>query len=290
MLSVIEVYDFNAILYYDLSSEYVFSGESHSHWELLYVDQGSVRVKKNESELVLKAGDLILHAPNEFHDIKTEGQINAHIFVVGFMCESDDLMTIHENVFSSDRLIQASLMGIESEAKSCFISCPVSHLGSKKYQKQQAAPFACVQMMKIHLETILIRLYRQSSEKGRVIKETYGYSFYEEIEDIILENISLKYNLSQLAKDLCMSKRSVQNYFRNELHTTFSDFVRKVKMNEAKRLLNMKTYSVTEISEKLGYNTVQYFSRQFKLSVAMTPREYQKSIKTKADDLVIRKE
>ena len=39
----------------------------------------------------------------------------------------------------------------------------------------------------------------------------------------------------------------------------------------------------TQISEKLGYTSIHYFSRQFKKVTGMTPSEYASSIKAMAD-------
>ena len=52
-----------------------------------------------------------------------------------------------------------------------------------------------------------------------------------------------------------------------------------MKIDRAKKLLSQQKYSVSEIADMLGFGSVYYFSRQFKLHTDMSPTEYINSIK-----------
>lgn len=54
-----------------------------------------------------------------------------------------------------------------------------------------------------------------------------------------------------------------------------------LKIDEAKYLIRERTASITEISEMLGYNTPQYFSKRFRQIVKMVPKQYENSIREK---------
>ena len=47
-------------------------------------------------------------------------------------------------------------------------------------------------------------------------------------------------------------------------------------MKEAKRLIRERELSVKEISEKLSFDTPNYFSKTFKKKTGMTPLQYRK--------------
>ena len=51
-----------------------------------------------------------------------------------------------------------------------------------------------------------------------------------------------------------------------------------LKTKEAKKLIREKTYSISQISEMLGYSSIHIFSRAFKKSVGISPTDYGKSI------------
>lgn len=62
------------IHYFEYMKNFVFQGESHDFWELLYVDKGEVSVRAENEWLTLHAGDIIFHRPNEFHAFESIGK------------------------------------------------------------------------------------------------------------------------------------------------------------------------------------------------------------------------
>jgi hypothetical protein len=52
-----------------------------------------------------------------------------------------------------------------------------------------------------------------------------------------------------------------------------------LKIREAKKLIRQGQYNISQISDLLGFDSPQYFSRCFKNAVHMTPREYMESIR-----------
>lgn len=56
--------------------------------------------------------------------------------------------------------------------------------------------------------------------------------------------------------------------------SSFTDFLTRIRMKEAKRLLTETNMPVKEISHQVGYQNSNYFSRMFKESVGVSPREF----------------
>lgn len=56
-----------------------------------------------------------------------------------------------------------------------------------------------------------------------------------------------------------------------------------MKIDAAKQLIRTNHLNFTQISEKLGYTSIHYFSRQFKKLTGMTPSEYASSVKAMAE-------
>jgi AraC-like DNA-binding protein len=59
--------------------------------------------------------------------------------------------------------------------------------------------------------------------------------------------------------------------------TTIEKYIIKQKIEFAKELIEYGKLSLKEVSFKLGYSSVQYFSNQFKKVVGVSPSEYKKS-------------
>ena len=64
--SIINVSKIVTIHYYEFDKNFVFNGESHNFWEMVYVDKGKVLVSCNGNDVTLSQGDIIFHKPNLF--------------------------------------------------------------------------------------------------------------------------------------------------------------------------------------------------------------------------------
>ena len=56
--------------FYKLPENFGYSGESHSGWEFVYVENGSISVGADKMTYILKKGEMVCHKPFEFHTVK----------------------------------------------------------------------------------------------------------------------------------------------------------------------------------------------------------------------------
>ena len=87
-----------------------------------------------------------------------------------------------------------------------------------------------------------------------------------------------KLDLSTLASEVFVSTYYLSHLFRDEMNTTFSDYLNKVRVDKAKSCL-IEGKSVTQACEEVGYNEVNYFNKIFKKLVGITPAKYRKTTK-----------
>ena len=79
---IIEITQLFSVHYFEYTSNYRFSGESHDFWELLYVDNGMVQVVAGEETHDLSRGQMIFHQPGEFHALSANGAVAPNLVVV----------------------------------------------------------------------------------------------------------------------------------------------------------------------------------------------------------------
>lgn len=61
---------------------------------------------------------------------------------------------------------------------------------------------------------------------------------------------------------------------------TPNEFTLKLKLEEATRILREEPeYNITEISYRLGFSSLRYFSRCFKTFYGVTPQNYKKKLR-----------
>ncbi|MDP1510575.1 AraC family transcriptional regulator [Paenibacillus sp. CMAA1739] len=67
-------------------------------------------------------------------------------------------------------------------------------------------------------------------------------------------------------------------HFSRKFHSTFlispAKYLQTLKINEAKRLLEQTTYNLSIIAQSIGYTDISTFSKAFKKTAGIPPREY----------------
>ena len=87
--------------------------------------------------------------------------------------------------------------------------------------------------------------------------------------------------LDDVAAHVSLSSAYFSRLFKQETGENFIDYLIKVRMEEAKKLLESSSLKTYEISEKIGYKKSKYFGKLFKNYTGYTPTEYKVKIKRK---------
>ena len=103
------------------------------------------------------------------------------------------------------------------------------------------------------------------SDKAMLVERYFLYEY---------EHLSLE----ELAEQLGFSVRQTQRFLQEHYGKTFREKKEESRMAAALLLLSASGESVTSISEKLGFASVEYFSSCFKKFHGRTPRDYRKSL------------
>ncbi|WP_261805852.1 AraC family transcriptional regulator [Lapidilactobacillus luobeiensis] len=83
-------------------------------------------------------------------------------------------------------------------------------------------------------------------------------------------------SLEDLAKYFYLDKSYLSRVFKKESGYTVGEFINIQKIQAAQKLLEDTTYSISEVSEQVGYGNVTYFNRVFKRYVESSPLQYRK--------------
>lgn len=89
-----------------------------------------------------------------------------------------------------------------------------------------------------------------------------------------LENISQ----TDVAEHINLNASYFSRCFKEETGFSFVDYMKKLRIDKAKEFLKYSGMKVYEVSEALGYHSVQYFSTLFKNIVGVTPQEYKEAM------------
>lgn len=95
-----------------------------------------------------------------------------------------------------------------------------------------------------------------------------------------LENIREYYDqgitLEEIAEKLHVTEEYLSTQFRKETGRTFTETIRRYRIERVKELLTATNWKLTKIAEMAGYTDPKYMSRVFKEETGMLPLEYRK--------------
>ncbi|MBR4585363.1 MAG: helix-turn-helix domain-containing protein [Bacteroidales bacterium] len=100
--------------------------------------------------------------------------------------------------------------------------------------------------------------------------------FLQRATDCVLAHLEDgNYDREAFASDMCMSSSSLYNKLRAATGQNISGFVNSIRLREACRIAReQKGIRITELAERVGYNSARYFSMCFKKEFGVPPKEY----------------
>lgn len=84
----------------------------------------------------------------------------------------------------------------------------------------------------------------------------------------------------EIEQHMGLSYKYMEEFFKKRIGMTIQQYHTSLRIHEAEQLLRTTQYSVSEISESLGYQDPLYFSNVFKKATGVSPRDYRKNIDT----------
>ena len=259
-LDISEIY---TKFYQEKGTNYNFSGEKHSYWELTYVDKGELLTTIDGVSYHLKQGDLIFYAPMQFHTQSTFEKISSSYLTINFKMNFNHADLLCNKIFSLKR-------------DSYFIVTRlIEELSNDNLYSDDLS--LC------YLKELIIQMLRLDNSHFHSKPTTHMQQTYENelLNDILLyidDNIYEKISVSTLCEHFCISTSMLHSLFRKNMNNTAKNYINELKLSKSKELIRNSTHTLSEISEMLGFSSIHYFSKKFKSYFNISPTEYSKSI------------
>ncbi len=266
------------IHYFEYTKDFAYSGEFHDFWEIVYADKKSVVITAGTKEMTLKAGQMYIHKPNEFHKIRCDGSNAANSVIISFDSECTDLFNIAGIIIDCSSEEKRLMGNIINESLDAF-STPLGTPYTRVLEKSKKSSFGSEQMIENYIEQLLIRLIRRKSSQRTAAKNTSNENLLLKICEYLENNIDKPLTFSDVQKEFNASASVIKRLFHSNLNCGIMEHFLRMKIDAAKQMIRENEYNFTEIAEKLGFNTPQYFTTAFKRISGMTPSEYEKSVK-----------
>ncbi len=128
----------------------------------------------------------------------------------------------------------------------------------------------------IDLKNYIKNLITKVINKVHNVNEKKANSLIIQIQQYIQDNISIELSLSNVAKKFFVSSSHLCRLFKQETNQTFVEYITRVRMEYAMKILMETDLKVYEIGEKIGIKDSHYFSILFKKFTGCSVNEFRK--------------
>lgn len=251
----------------NLDRDYVFTGEMHDFWEMLYVVKGSVCVSADERVYELKTNDIIFHKPMELH--KFHANCESVIFVMSFTLNGPLVDRFTERTQSLTELQKNYLLNVLK----LFIKNKVDtediyyeFIGAFDKNPLLTNQVACA------TELFLLSICEDQStlimESESVDAEIFRRSVMS-MEERITESVSVDEFAALHNVSVSYLKKVFNKYAGIGVHKYFI----RTKITYACKLLK-DGKSVFEVADLLSFSSPNYFCLAFKREIGKTPSQF----------------
>lgn len=275
-----------SVHYFQYMSDFSFPGESHDFWELVCVDRGEIDALAGDRRLTLKKGNILFHKPNEFHNVLTNGKVSPSLVVIGFECHSPAIKSFEDQLMSVQDTEKELMAQIIVEARNTFSGRLDDPYQEELIFNSKPLTFGSAQLISHYLEQLMIHLYRRyfsyslPVRSSRFLAEaSSGNDTYNRIVRYMEEHLGERMTIDRICRDNLVGRSQLQKLFRDTKGCGVIEFFSMMKIDTAKQMIRDNQLNFTQIADRLGYNSIHYFSRQFKQITTMTPSEYATSIR-----------
>ena len=278
--NVVNISKIVTLHYYEFDKNFVFNGEKHDFWEIVYIDKGRVQVRSDDENLILSQGEIVFHRPNEFHSIKALDS-SPNFFVVSFVCKSPLMIYLEKYHTILNKTLHGFISSVIKEAENTY-EIPKNDPTLKKLIKKETAPIGGEQLIKTYLEQFLFFLIRNIVKKEEPsvfpTKESMETHLVSSAKRLLTEKAEEPFRVNDLCIALGYSKSYLSKLFHEQTGETIANFAIREKIKRAKQLIRDGNLNFAQISDRLAFDNPQYFSRVFKRITGMTPTEFKSSL------------
>jgi len=115
----------------------------------------------------------------------------------------------------------------------------------------------------------------------RFTSEIYKKHYSKLVTDALLmihEHYEQRMSLQDIAARVHTSPAYLSRKFSDEVGSSLIDYLTEYRLEKAKHLLASTNESISAIAEKTGFNSLHYFSTQFKKKENVTPKKYREKL------------
>ena len=252
--------------------------QRHNYYSLIWVKQGSGKVRADFKEYDLSASTLFAFSPYQPFVFLTQ-QIRgiALHFHPDFFCIHKHQHEIACNGVLFNNIYEAPFIDVNEDS-----GLKLDHVLAQIGNEIQNTTLAQHELLVSYLKIFLIhcsRLKTMQAPQARTDLVTTREPFIlQDLKNAIEKNFKTKHAAGEYANELNISIKALAKATKTYFNKTITELISERIIIEAKRELYLTNKTVKEIAYGLGYDDEYYFSRFFKVNTDISPQMYRETV------------
>ena len=229
---------------------------------MLYITEGEgVFNSAHAKDIPLKAGDLFLLFPGEWHTYHPTGKNGWKSYWIGFKGKNVD-----------DR-VKAGFLSVDKPIYHVGFSADIIRLYEEAYKRaQEEAPYS--QQILAGIVNHLVGLMYALERSMELSKDHTRVDMINLARLRIRESLEVDLTIQQVAEELGVSYSNFRKLFKEFTGISPALYQQDLRLQRAKELLATTTLSIKEIAYRLRFESPDYFSSKFKIKTGKKPSEF----------------
>jgi two-component system response regulator YesN len=102
------------------------------------------------------------------------------------------------------------------------------------------------------------------------------YPYIDDAIEYIKKHYTKNINMAMVANQVSVNYTWFSEKFKEHTGVNFNEYLKRLRLEEAERLLEQGCFKVYEVAERAGFGDVKYFMKTFKDSTNMSPTEWKR--------------
>lgn len=129
----------------------------------------------------------------------------------------------------------------------------------------------------VHIDHVKVKGGKEGGEEIKEDESTSPFSIL--LAQYIMEHYQEELSLKSLAVHFKGNAAYIGQVFKRDMHQSFSDYLKDVRIEKAKELLLRSELSTKEVGRRVGFANTTYFCTVFKNETGLSPDRYRKKVK-----------
>lgn len=246
---------------FNWNESFQYEGEAHDFWEIVYVMSGAVDVTEDARIYQLTEGMMVLHAPMEFHSIRSAENTSPHVLITTFSTQGELPACLMDGTFTLSYEMRQTFEKIFYQILQFVQEQP----GSEPLGQESAD----------RLSAFLLRLSRRYQAENPLLLSRSAKEYHNLVQ-AMTKRVWDNCTLEELARQCRISASYMKVLFRRYAGISPKMYYARLRCSEAIRLLQ-EGMTAVEVADRLGFSSPNYFSVFFKKMTGLPPAKYIRS-------------